>query len=490
MKRIFVKLFVITFFLSTFSCQEESLSELNIDPNNPSNVSIALTFTAGTDYILYKYGRFTNSSDWDTWSGLFIQSFSGNHGNGISFDQYTIRNNDALWGRWFDAFLDLNDVIDRGSEQGAWQHVGASKIITALGLGSLTSFYGDLPWAEALQGSENPNPKFDTQQEIYQTIFSLLNEAIIDLDKSSSITLGNEDIAYGGDIQKWKALAFALIARYENHHSIKDPSGSATRALAAIQQAKNLEFTNFDSDLKFTYDNTGEYQNGWYDMFENNQMIASDDFMNLLISTNDPRRLSYWNDYSFGDPEPFVGFAGKSNGYGTDNTSYSPIGPKGFYGSPTSPQLIMTHFELLFIEAEAEFRLNGATETSVNAFNDAIAAQLDLVVPLDPDYATEYATLVPNYITTYGNEAIASLTLEKIMTEKYKAMVTMNGESWVDVRRHDYQFPDYLEIPITQEGSAVASEFIQRVLYPQESINTNPNTPNGITIFDKLWIVQ
>lgn len=38
-----------------------------------------------------------------------------------------------------------------------------------------------------------------------------------------------------------------------------------------------------------------------------------------------------------------------------------------------------------------------------------------------------------------------------------------------------------------QEGTAIASQFIQQVLYPQESTNTNINTPNS-DIFETLWI--
>lgn len=488
MKKISLILLTIITLFALESCQKESLTDLNTDPNNPANVDLGLTFTAGQDYILYRYGRFTNGSDWDAWAGLFTQHFAGNHGSGIDFDQYNIRNNDALWARWWDGFLDLKNVIDRGTPQEAWEHVGASKIITALGLGSLTSWYGDLPWTEALQGAQAPTPKFDSQEDIYNTIFTLLDEAILDLDKTAKISMGAEDIVYAGDAQKWKALAYALKARYENHYSIKDPSGSATRALAAATEAKNLGFTGFDSDLKFVYDNTGEYQNGWFDMFENNQMIASENFMNLLINTDDPRRFSYWNNVEVTGID--VGFVGKSNGFGTSNVSFSPIGPKGFYGKPDSPQLIMTHFELLFIEAEAEFRKNGATTVAATALNNAISAQLDLVVPTDPDYILEYDSLKDDYIANFASETDATITLEKIMTEKYKSMVTINGEAWVDARRHNYQYPDYLDIPVTKLGVDVADDFIQRVLYPQESLNSNPNTPNDVKIFDKLWIFQ
>ncbi|MFI1771922.1 SusD/RagB family nutrient-binding outer membrane lipoprotein [Thalassobellus citreus] len=488
MKKIILIIFLFFSLVLINSCQKESLAELNIDPNNPSTVNIALSFTAAEDYILYRYGRFTNASDWDCWAGLFVQTFAGNHGSGINFDQYDVRNNDAFWARWYDGLLDFQDVITRGAELEAWDHVGASKVISALALGSLTSWYGDIPWSEALKGSEIPLPKYDTQEEIYQAIFTLLDGAIGDFNKTSLVTMGSEDIAYNGDIDKWKALAYALKARYENHFSVKDPSGSATRALAAVQQAKTLGFTSFEYDLKFTYDNTGEYQNGWYDMYENNQMIASESFMNLLLNTNDPRRLAYWNDIEVSGS--VVGFNGKQSGFGTSNISYSPIGPKGFYGSATSPQLIMTHFELLFIEAEAEFRLNGATTVAATALNNAIKAQLDLVEPNDSDYLEEYLVLKPDYIANFASETSATVTLEKIMTEKYKAMVTMNGEAWVDARRHDYQYPSYLDIPVTQQENPVANQFIQRVLYPQEEISTNSNTPTTVTIFDKLWIFK
>ncbi|WP_455170272.1 hypothetical protein [Aegicerativicinus sediminis] len=69
MKKLSILLIIISI-LSIESCQKESLTELNIDPNNPANVNIGLTFTAGVDYILYKYGRFTNGTDWDAWAGL------------------------------------------------------------------------------------------------------------------------------------------------------------------------------------------------------------------------------------------------------------------------------------------------------------------------------------------------------------------------------------------------------------------------------------
>ncbi len=489
-KNIF--LFIFSVLTVITSCSEE-FEEINTDPNNPKEVDIPLVFTSGERSILYKYGRFTNGTDWDLWCGLWIQTFAGNHGNGVNYDLYDILPNASLWDRQYDALNDLKIVISLGTEREAWQHVGASKIISALALGTLTSHYGGIPWSEALSGSENPNPKFDTQEEIYNSMFSLLSEGITDLDKASSITLGEEDFVYNGDVDKWKALAYALEARYRNHFSIKNPSGSATAALTAVDNAKSAGFTEHAYDLIFPYEGADIYLNGYFHLFENNQMIASEVFMNTLINTNDPRKEAYWNTEA--TDGTVVGYTGKSNGFGTDNASYSPVGPQGFYGKKTSDQLIATHFELLFIEAEAALR-SGDADRAATAHNAAIIAQLNLVTPSAIETLTAnggdvsaYQTKISAYITGFASETAGSITLEKIMTEKHKAMFTMNSESWVDVRRHNYDYPANLSIPIN-DGKAIASEFIQRVPYPEESTNTNSNTPGGVTIFDQLWIFK
>ena len=493
MKKIYFKIVLSLLIFTPLAC-EMSLEELNEDPNNPTAANLDLVFTAGENSVLYKFGRFTNGSDWDLWAGLWTQTFAGNHGSGISFDQYQIRNADAVWTTWYDGMGDLKNVIDRGETLEAWHHVGVSQIVTALALGNLTSFYGDIPYSESFQGVNLSQPKMDTQEEIYTTIFTLLSNGITNLQKTPQIPLGTADFVFEGDAAKWIGVAYALEARYRNHFSVKDAAGSATQALTAITNAKTNGFTSSSADLAFPYAGVGVYQNGYFHLFENNQIIASENFMNLLDNTSDPRKEAFWNDENTDGVS--VGYVGKKNGFGTSAVSYSPIGPKGYYGKADSKQLIVSHFELLFIEAEAKFRSNDKAGAAT-ALNAAIEAHLDQVTPsyiatltAAGSSVTAYQQKVTDYKANNANETSATITIEKIMSEKHKAMVCMNGESWVDVRRHDYQYPSYLEIPEFANGTPVASDFIQRVLYPQESIVGNPNTPSNVTIFDQLWIFQ
>jgi len=84
----------------------DKIEEINIDPNNPKDVDLGLIFTSGEDKLLYKYGRFTEGTHWDTWAGLWIQTFAGNHGAGVNYDRYDIQAINSTWGTQYDA---LND---------------------------------------------------------------------------------------------------------------------------------------------------------------------------------------------------------------------------------------------------------------------------------------------------------------------------------------------------------------------------------------------
>ena len=99
---------------------------------------------------------------------------------------------------------------------------------------------------------------------------------------------------------------------------------------------------------------------------------------------------------------------------------------------------------------------------------------------------TAYQNSIAAYKTTYGNETAATVTIDKIMTEKYKAMFTMNVETWTDLRRHDFAYPSggYLALP----NSSNLTEYIRRGLYPQNELDNNgANVPKGVKMTTRLW---
>ena len=83
----------------------------------------------------------------------------------------------------------------------------------------ITDTYGDAPYSEAARGfiSGITSPRYDTQEEIYNSFFTELTEAAAALDDKKDEITG--DVIFNGDIRKWKkaskfssyALCYAYI---------------------------------------------------------------------------------------------------------------------------------------------------------------------------------------------------------------------------------------------------------------------------------------
>lgn len=475
------KLFLFLTILLLFSCKK-SFEELNTDPNNPLTADVKLVLTAAEDNILSEFSRIEESYDY--MSGTFIRAFAGRMSFYDQWDEIT--NRDSDWDKFYNGLLDAKDVITRGSAQSLWHHVAVAKILTANTLGYLTDIYGDIPYSEALQGPSVPTPHFDTQAGIYDAIFSLLEQSIADLEKTPVAALGAEDFVYGGSVQKWKGAAYLLLARFHNHRSVKDPAGSATEALKYIDKGLAAGLISSAGDLVYPYKNSGK-DNPWSGFYAQAPwIIAAYDFMNLLTTTNDPRRENYWTKATSDGT-----YRGKENSSPTTGDLiplYSRLG--GFFDKKDSPMHIATYAEFRFIEAEAAFR-KGDLARAADAYNKGIIASIDKVSPwyagqVTGSALTQYVQKIDDYKQNNSHETALSITLAKIMTQKYIALFPMNVESWVDVRRHNYQYPAYQKIPTNDNGIPVATSFAWRGLYPQNELSKNPNTPHT-TLYQKLW---
>lgn len=475
MKNLSLKtFFILAGMFVNVSCTQ-TFEEINKSKNSPENATVNVLLPAAIYTQLDNFGGRREG-----FMGTFTQHFAGYYTSGVNADQYVIDNNSFSFlfnGLYSGSLNSYKDIIARAEKEGSWHYVGVAKILTALALGTLTDVYGEIPWKEAL----NPNnvfPAYDSQEFIYTEIQRLLSEAITDMGKNSFRSLANGDFLRNGNVGAWIATAYLLKARYANHLSKIDPTGSATQTLLHVDAAKAAGI-NSNSDLKMRYEGTSEISNRWYLLWQDPAIVASKNLLDKQVAQNDPRLESYWspNDSQTG---AIIGFVGKLNGTGA-NEPISAVGPEGWYGKPNSDHMVATYFELLFIEAEAAFRL-GNLPRAAAALNAAVKEQMELVVndKADPRIAT--------YLATYASETDATITIEKIMTEKWKAMFTMEEETWTDMRRHDFKYPNWITIPKKDDGTPVASEFIRRLLYPQDELDKNPQKVPKVTgIFARLW---
>lgn len=474
MKKSLKILFIITGMLVSVSC-DQTFEEINKNKNSPENVSVNVLLPAAM------YTQFDNfGGRREGFMGTFTQHFAGFYTSGVNADQYVIDNNSFsfLFTSLYSGPLNsYKDIIARAEKEGSWHYAGVAKVLTALALGTLTDVYGEIPWKQALD-PDNVFPAYDTQEFVYSEIQRLLAEAIVDLGKNSFRSLSEGDFVRSGNVDAWVGIANLLAARYANHLSKVDPPGSATAALAFVDAAKAAGISS-STDLKMRYEGTSQISNRWYTLWQDPAIVASENLLDIQVAQDDPRLESYWspNDSQTGT---YIGFVAKPNGTGAE-VPISAVGPEGWYGKPNSDHMIATYFELLFIEAEAAFR-SGDLSRAATAHNAAVKEQIELVVndPADPRIAT--------YLSTYANETAATISVEKIMTEKWKAMFTMEEETWTDMRRHNFQYPNWISIPKKNDGTPIASEYIRRLLYPQDELDKNPkNVPKIGGIFERLW---
>lgn len=425
------------------ACSNSWLEEYTEDPTRPIDVGADVLLTSAETFYVLSHGdalpRLTS---------IFMQQMTGTDRQSLAHNRYAQIGEsdfDSPWGLagYGGGMYDLKLIIDKANADGAPHYSGVAKILMAQYLGLLTDHFGDIPYSEAFQGADNLNPAFDSQQDIYNTIFTLLSEGRTEVTAATSAySPGSDDLLYSGDLDAWENFAWALEARYKLHLS-KTAGFNATEVTTAANNAISGGFV----DAEFMFAASDNQSNPWYQFtsVDRNGYITQYGYMydNMMVPNNDPRLPLYRSADSLSMP---------------------------FYGSQTSPLPYMTEYELLFILAEMNPTL--ATLTA------AVQANMDYLGVSAADAATYIATLP------------AVPTLEDVMNEKYIAMFSQN-ESWTDWRRTG--FP-----AITVYPGANLSDIPRRLPYPEDEylynsanvpmpLGSTPEEKFGVATTYRLW---
>jgi hypothetical protein len=447
-----------------WSCSYDELDRIDTDPNNPTNVPI--------DLLLPQVEINMVNDVFGGGAARFITTYTEHTANVHLNPMRPEGTNTALWNEAYDIMMDLKIIMEKGSDEGKWVHVGIAKTVYAFVLGTLTDVFGDVPYSEALQGSDNRNPNYDSQEAIYDALFAMLDEAIADFQKQEVIGPGNNDLLLKGNKARWAKIAWGLKARYFNRLSNIDADGSATSALAAIQNS----FASPAESLIFADYTDGTTQTNPFKRYEQAQRTyaASLTILDVIDEfndggrNNDPRALK-WFEKINGE---IVGAPNGENSADQAHTVYSGISLQNvLYGEAPLP--VLTYDELKFIDAEANFRLGNTPEANA-AYQEAVIA------------ACARQGLTTEEINAYTSQGgvftdDGELTLDMIIKQKFLSFFIMQPiEAFNDYRRTG--------IP---ELYNKADGILKRLPYPNGELATNSNAPdniNNVTIYTiKVW---
>jgi hypothetical protein len=470
MKKIMKRYFsILAILLMVFSCSEDKMDEIDTNPNRPVDVPINLLIPNVTAAVPYN----VTGTDLAWYSSLFIEHTAGVHGQARDADRRAILNSQLGENAWAyylypDILMDLKMIIEKGSpggsEEGNWHNLAVAQVLMAYSMFVVTDTWGRVPYSEAFMGSENRYPSYDTQESIYQEMFSLLDDAIANFQKESTATPGGEDFIYGGDIDAWIMAAYALKARYTNRLSNRSPEQSAADALAAANNA----FTSNADD--FTFDNfgpEGNYRNPWYKLeLERGHHALSQTFYDLLDAVNDPR-IPLWFTQVGGEYVPAL------NGTAAEDQAhviYSPLSGQLVYDE--APMPMMTYDELKFIEAECHLRkASPDANAALEAYSEGVSSAL---YRAGVDTANVEAYMAqPEIIPA----AAGDLTLDMIITQKYIALFPYGAcEAWAEWRRTG--------IPTMRNPLGNTP---RRFPYPQNEISGNGENVPNVTVAMGVW---
>jgi hypothetical protein len=437
-----------------------------ISPNSP--------VTAGPAQFLLisEVGTFqTETTELDRLACLLTQQVAGTTvGQFSQIANYDIReadDQDQWYSVYADALVNIQALIDKSGDANPYYR-GMGEVLKAMNLGLATDTWGDVPDKAALKGvaatSDAFNPKFDAQQDIYADIQNLLTAAIADFNsplKNNAILPGSDDIIHNGNIAAWLQNAWILKARYHNHLSKKDAGGSATDALADLASAK---LTTSSNDLNAVF-NAGSNSNiNQWNAFQSNRpnyILMAKPFISLLKGDSDPRL-------------PFYATKDTSGSYhGTpvdpDSTDLSASDVGLYLADIAAPMTLVSYVEARFIEAEANFRA-GNKPAAATAYNDAVATSVKKVTG---------AAASAGFKNKFGSETASSITLQKIMVQKYIASFGQY-EVWTDWRRTN--------IPnLNPSAGGVIKTIPRRLPTPLDERNYNKNAIVVDDITQPVW---
>ena len=459
MKKIQYTLKVCVLSLSLIALQSCDYGDLNVDPGSldgtkVSNSALLSQALAGFSYMY--------SSDLSRYNALLTQHIAGTARQHKSLGQNSFPNSysNTIFNNFVYASIlpDLRLLVSKTSEKGKEQPLyrGISNMIIAFSLCIVSDVIGDVPYSDAFT---NDNPKYDSQEEIMQTVISLLKSAITDINQANNPggAPSKDDFFYEGDKDKWSKAANTLLARIYLQTRLRN-AGNAQLALDALKKG----ITSSADDMKFPFTTVNTEQNPWRQWIDGRDDTRIGEFFVNTLKDNgngveDPRLPRFVTKDGGGN------FTGSP--YGKDgDASASNIGD--FIAKANAPLYIITYVEAKFIEAEANFVLDNKAEAAA-ALNEAIKASIKVVTGSAND-AYEKAN-------TYD----AGLTLSDIITHKYIALFG-NYVTYNDWRRTG--LPKLAPVP----GFLNDVNFVYSWPYPQTEIDLNDNVPKNNSNFDKI----
>lgn len=294
-----------SFLIATMLSCTDDFNEINTQPDALSTDDISAKFFVTN--IQQKLLRPTMIPLWfgdviqpDQFSGQTANGWAGSDWDGDLGWLYNSTYQDLGCWDWLAGYnSDLTSYMNNVKPGGTLE----DEMYYALGLvmkgfyyQQYTEAFGMIPFTEA----SDPNitlPKYDDQLTIYKGIIADLDEAIAIIGSGTEAGSGfgilrENDVIFGGDMQKWKQLANSLKLRIALR--AHDGVGEDFSATAATEAIASGVLADLDAMFEGYADETNiwggssSYGDVWHN-FAGSQWKTTEALINILKTSDDPR---------------------------------------------------------------------------------------------------------------------------------------------------------------------------------------------------------
>ena len=491
-----IPLFALLVFAS--SCKKQ-FDQYTPDPNNPVTVPPYLVLRRVlNDMIVYPFG------DADKYCQYVLSSYTY-----YGTNEYWTGSTNLNYGT-------LRNVVamDKEAKKSAGDnnpYSALAKFFKAYFFIGMSLKVGDVPMSEALQGLDNPTPKYDLQKDVFKQSLALLEEANTDL----AALINAADVSLLGDfyfeerinnpktplesLKQWQKVVntYKLRVLIALSKKADDADLGVKQKFSEVlsNPAKYPIMESLSDNLEYVYNNAfNKYPNNKDNYgFDATRICVAATWINTLSNLKDLRVMKVADPArGLGYPDTdFRSFVGASNGEDVSTMGgkvqqgkYALVGRKRYYdGYLGENTFIVSYPEMCFSIAEAINR-GWATGDADSWYQKGIKAMFDFYGIVDGDNTVNFLrTLVPGDFVSYtvnfsyaayfnqpavkyaGNNATG---LNQILTQKYLAFARNSGyEAYYQWRRTG--------VPTFTTGPGVGNSGVipLRWQYPSAELSTN-----------------
>lgn len=491
--RILKGMLLLSLFLIGGGCTQ-NFEELNTPSDKlvADNISPALLGKAfaQAQYMGTCGGRSTFQVFQSLYTDMYAQYFSVSHPNFTS-DQFVAVGSwiSSDWSGFYSSAATPLFFIEQKTEENSLIIENAIvKVWKVEMYHRITDVWGPIVYSQF--GNQKTSVGYDSQEDIYNNFFKILDEAVDVLkQKPDGKAFAKDDLVFGGDIRKWIVFANSLRLRLAIRISYVNPALAKKEAEKAINAFGGVMTDNSsNAGVLSTINNL----NGYAHITYINEFVMSATPQSLLEGYNDPRLEVYYavakTSGEYRGMRNGVPVAIRANrakvtaDYSFINQTWLPLNK----GGTNPPSRIMSAAEVYFLRAEGALRGWDMGGTADELYNMGITKSLQERVSASPGEIESYinstnlpvalndqwnSPAVANIPVLYQTNADFETRLEQIITQKWIAIYPDSFEAWAERRRTGYP----VGYPIIQSLNPDIAEgqLVRRLTFSSGEISSN-----------------